>query len=395
MKRGTPGFKGDSTRSVHGGEDRLKPVKSLTVPITQTSAYVFENLEEYEAYKAGQTEDLEYARYGTVTQLAAERKLAALDAAEDALLFPTGMSAITSVLLALLRSGQHLIVVQDCYRMTVRFCNVIEKFGIQTSFVEPGDLTALEEAVRPDTRLIFVESPSNLHLRVVDLKRLTALAKDRGIRVLADSTLATPINQRPLEFGADLVVHSATKYLAGHNDVLAGSVCGAAPLIDGIREFRNIAGPTPDPQSSYLLIRGLKTLALRMEKHNGTALQIAQYLEGHKKVTRVHYPGLESHPDHRIAVQQLRGFGGVVSFEIDGDRDRAKEFVHALRIPYLAPSFGGVESLVSYPAIVSYYDLEPEDRLAIGVPDSFVRYSVGIEDAEDLIEDLEQALGRI
>jgi len=229
----------------------------------------------------------------------------------------------------------------------------------------------------------------------VDLERLVPFARERGIRLLIDSTLATPINQRPLEYGADLVLHSATKYLGGHNDLLVGSVCGAAPTIEAIREFRNVVGPTPDPHSSYLLIRGMKTLAVRMERHNSTARQIAQYLEDHERIRRVFYPGLRSHPDHEVAVQQMSGFGGVISFEIDGDFAGTRDFVEALHIPYLAPSFGGVESLVSHPATVSYYDLSPEERSAIGAKDELVRYAVGIEDVEDLLADIEQALKQV
>ena len=386
---------GSSTRSVHAGEAREKPEKSLTTPIAQTATFVFDTLQEFEQFKAGERHNFEYGRYGNPTQLAAERKLAALDNAEDALLFPSGMSAVTSVLMAMLRSGQHMIVVEDCYRMTAKFCSIIKKFGIDSTFVKPGDYDALAAAVQPTTRVILAESPTNPHLNVLDLNKLVPFAKERRLKVLIDSTLATPINQRPLDFGVDLILHSATKYLGGHNDLLLGSVCGASPIVEAIREYCKVIGTTPDPNSSYLLIRGLKTLAVRMQRQNETALHIARHLESHGKVKRVFYPGLESHPDHQVAVEQMSGFGGLVSFEIEGGLDCAQRFIHELQLPYLAPSLGGVETLVSHPATVSYYDLSREERLAIGISDELVRYAAGIEDCEDLVADIDQALGKI
>ena len=386
---------GNSTRSVHGGEDREKFAKSVTNPIVQTSTFVFDTLEEFEDYKAGKRANFEYGRYGNPTIRAAERKLAALDHADDALLFSSGMSAITSVLLAMLRSGQHLVIMEDCYRRTVQLCNLIAKFGIERTIVQAGDFASLQSAVRDNTRIIFSESPTNPHLHVVDLGELTSFARERRIKTLIDSTFATPINQCPLDFGIDLVLHSATKYLGGHNDLMAGSVAGAAGLIGAIKEFRDIIGTATDPNTAYLLIRGLKTLSLRVEQQNDGAMKIARFLESHGKVTRVYYPGLDSHPDFSVAREQMNGFGGVVSFDIDGDLARTRSFVHALSIPYLAPSLGGVESLVSHPATVSYYDLSWEERQEIGITDQLVRYSVGIEDADDLLADFEQALAVI
>ena len=384
-----------STRSVHGGEERIKPARSLTNPIAQTSTFVFEDLLEYEAFKAGEKVNFEYGRYNNPTQQVAERKLAVLDGGEEALLFPSGMSAVTNVLLAMLQGGQHALVVEDCYRMTLKFCQFMKKFGVESSRVKPGDFAALETALQPNTRVIFCESPTNLHLRVLDMEKLVTFARKHRLKVVVDSSFASPVNQRPLEFGVDLVIHSATKYLGGHNDLLAGSACGPGSLVDAIREYRNMSGSIPDPHGCYLLIRGLKTLGLRMERQNNSGMQIARYLEEHPKVMHVHYPGLESHPDHELARAQMSGFGGVVSFEIDGDRERTQKFVHGLQIPYLAPSFGGVEALVSYPAIVSHYDLDQEERAAMGVTDQLVRYSAGVEETEELIEDIEQALEQI
>ena len=388
-------YKGPSSRSVHSGESRSKPAKSLTNPIVQTATFVFDDLDEFTSFKAGERQNYEYGRYGNPTVRTAEQKLAALDGAEDALLFSTGMSAITTVLLAMLRAGQHLVIMEDCYRMTVKFCKIIAKFGIECTAVKPGDWEALETAVQPNTRIILTESPTNPHLRVVDLERLVPFAKEKRCKILIDSTFATPINQRPLDFGVDLVIHSGTKYLGGHNDLMAGSVCGSAPMIGAIKETRNVLGSMLDAHSAYLLIRGIKTLALRIERQNDSSLRIARFLEAHAKVKRVYYPGLESHPDFDIARAQMSGYGGVVSFDIDGDLERAHAFVHALKIPYLGPSLGGVETLVSHPATVSYYDLSREERLAINIKDELVRYSVGIEEAEELIGDIDNALKNI
>lgn len=381
--------------SVHGGELRDRFAQSLITPIAQTATFTFSRLDEFEAFKAGERNGFEYARYGNPTQRVAEEKIAALEGAEDALLFSSGMSAICSVLLAMLRSGQHIIIMEDCYRMTAKFCRSLGKFGIETSVVKPGDMEALQAAVRPETRIIFSESPTNPHLRVLDLHQLVAFAKGHRLKVLIDSTLATPINQRPLLFGVDLVIHSATKYMGGHNDLMAGVICGSAPLVDAIREFQRVTGATTDPNTSYLLIRGLKTMGLRVRQQNDTALALAEFLENHSKIRRVFYPGLPSHEDHATAREQMRGFGGLISFEIEGDLEKTRQFVHALQVPHIAPSLGGVETLVSHPATVSYYDLSAEDRLAIGIKDELVRYSVGIEEKEILIEDIECALNAI
>jgi cystathionine gamma-synthase len=388
-------FTGESTRSVHGGENRARFAKSLVTPIAQTATFTFSSLEEFEEFKAGERGAFEYARYGNPTQRTAEDKIASIEGAEDALLFSSGMAAITTVLLAMLRSGQHLIIMEDCYRMTAKFCRTIKKFGIESTMIEPGDMEALRDAIRPETRLILSESPTNPHLRVLDLHELVALARERRIKVLIDSTLATPINQRPLEFGVDLVIHSATKYFGGHNDLMAGVVCGGAPLVDAIREFQRMTGAIVDPNTSYLLIRGLKTMGLRVSRQNETALSLARFLEGHSKVRSVYYPGLESHVDYSIAKEQMRGFGGLISFEIEGDLASTRRFIHALAIPHLAPSLGGVETLVSHPATVSYYDLSAEERQAIGITDQLIRYAVGIEEADELQADLAQALAAV
>jgi cystathionine gamma-synthase len=305
------------------------------------------------------------------------------------------MSAVTTTLMALLRGGDHLIVLGDCYRQTTKFCRLLERFGVAFSQVKAWDWNGLERVTRPETRLLLTEAPTNPHLRVVDLGRLAEFTRGHGLSLIVDSTFATPINLRPLEYGVDLVIHSATKYLGGHNDLVAGGVFGAEERIAPIRDFQRVCGTLIDPQTAFLLVRGLKTLALRVERQNQTALALARYLEAHPKVRRVYYPGLASHPDHEVASRQMTGFGGVVSFEIHGDLERTRTFLNGLRIPYLAPSLGGVESLVTHPATFSYFDLTPAERLEAGIPDELVRFAVGIEEAEELIADLDQALARL
>ncbi len=389
------------TRAVHGGEQERDGVKghwghSLTVPIAQTSTYVFEDTQAVEDFVAGKSARLDYGRYGNPTQHIAEQKLAALEGAEAALLFASGMAAVTTTLLGMLRSGQHAVIMDDCYRKTTQFCRmVLKKFDIETTFVHAGDYEQLEGAIQKNTRLIVSESPTNPHLNVVDLDRVVILAKANRLKVVIDSTFATPLNQRPLEFGVDLVIHSATKYLGGHNDLMAGVVLGDEPLISAIKDYRGILGGVPDPHCAYLLIRGLKTFPLRMARQNESSLQMAQYLEDHPKVRQVYYPGLASHPHHEIARAQMTGYGGVVSFDLDTDLTGTMRFLDALTIPCIGASLGGVESIVSHPSTISYYELDREDRIAIGIADELVRYSVGIEDVEDLIADLDRAFAAV
>jgi cystathionine gamma-synthase len=253
----------------------------------------------------------------------------------------------------------------------------------------------MEEAVRQTTRVLFSESPTNPYNRVLDLERVAEMGRRHRVKTVIDSTFATPINQRPIEFGIDLVIHSATKYLGGHNDLLAGAVLGGADLIGAIRDLQAITGAVPDPFSAYLLIRGIKTLALRIARQNENAVRLAAFLAAHPKVEQVHHPSLPTHPEHEIAKRQMSGFGGVVSFEIRGDLAAGSRLVDACRIPRIAPSLGGVESLIEQPALMSFYELSTEERLQVGIKDSLIRYSVGVEDADDLIADLAQALDRV
>lgn len=393
---------GQSSRAVHGGVQRRKPHHSLTTPIIQTATYTFENTQalidfmESRTWGDGDSRE-EYGRYGNPTVAAVEARLAALDGAEDAVLYASGMSAMTSLLLAVLPAGSHIVMTSDCYRRTRQFCQTfLARLGIATSVVKNGDYNALESAIIPNkTRFLISESPTNPYLRIADLQRIVALGRKYRVRTIIDSTFATPVNQRPYEWGIDFVVHSATKYLAGHNDLLAGVVSGRADRIKALRDARGVLGGVIDPQNAFLVDRGLKTLGLRVRQQNATAQAVAEYLEQHPAISRVWYPGLQSHPDHEIASAQMKGYGGVVSFEVKGDLMTTARFIDAMRIPYIAPSLGGVESLIEQPALMSYYEKTTEERLALGIKDNLVRFAVGIEDTYDVLADLDQALSTI
>lgn len=386
---------GFSTRAVHAGEDRLRYADAITTPIVQTSTYAFKDTTEIEAYTKHGKARFEYGRYGNPTQLVAQRRLAALEGAEDCVVFGSGMSAIITTILALVRSQDHIVITDDAYKKTLEFCSsYLQRFGVDCTIVPFGDYKAIDKAVRPNTRFIFSESPTNPYLNIFDLDRLREIARKHKVLTLIDATFSTPINQRPLEFGVDLVLHSCTKYLAGHNDILAGAVMGRTELVDQIWKLHKAIGGVIDPHCCYLLLRGLKTFPLRMKVHNETAMRVAAFLESHPQVQRVYYPGLESHPHHAIAKAQMKGFGGVVSFDIKGNINSAKRFLDSLKLCYIAPSLGGVETLITHPALVSYYDMSREKRYALGITDTLIRLAVGIENADDIIGDLDQALRR-
>ena len=393
------GFEGPSTQSVHGGAPRDKGFHSMTTPIVQSATYAFKNtrkLIEFLDKKVygGELDREEYARYGNPSVWSVENRIAHLEGADDAVVYPSGMSAVTSLFLTVLRPDTHIVMTDDCYRRTRQFCmTTLKKFGIETSIVPMGDDDALEAAIVPrKTRFIFTETPTNPYLRVANLERLSALGKRYRAMTLIDATFATPVNLRPLEYGIDFVMHSATKYLGGHNDILAGAIAGSQARIKALKDARGMFGNVIDPHQAYLLERGMKTLAVRVKHQNESAMKVASYLERHPKIERVFYPGLESHPDHSIAKAQMTGFGGVVSFEVVGGLETTGDFIDRLQIPYIAPSLGGVESLIEQPAYVSYYDLSRAERQQLGIGDNLVRFALGIEDADDIISDLEQSL---
>jgi cystathionine gamma-synthase len=386
------------TVAVRGGEPTRHGYSAVAIPIVCTATYRFEDSHEIADHFEGRVVREEYGRYGNPTVRAAEQKISALEGSDDTVLFPSGMSAITTMLLAMLKPGDHLVMTSDCYRRTRQFVRTtLAKFGVEHTLCAAGDEAALEAAVaRPRTRLLITEAPTNPLLRVVDLPRLSEIcARQRGVKLLVDSTLASPINLRPREHGADLVLHSCTKYLGGHNDLLAGSVSGERDLLAALRESRGVFGSMPDPHAAYLLIRGIKTLAVRMRRHNESGLSVAMFLERHPKIERVYYPGLESHPDHAIARRLCSGFGGMISFLVRGDLQATSRFVDGCALPIIAPSMGGVETLMEQPALMSFYELAPEQRQAIGIAENLVRLSVGLEDPEDLIADFSQSLARL
>ncbi len=381
------------TRAIHAAESKKKYADSITTPIIQSSTFVFENAQRIEDYTQHGKEHYEYGRYGNPTVQIAERRLADLEGAEDGIAFSSGMSAITTTILSLVKAGDHIVFTDDSYKKTLEFCNTfLKNFHVDCTVVPFGDYEAIEGAINQNTRFIFSESPTNPYLNIFDLVKLKEIADRNNVLTLIDSTFSTPFNQRPIEFGIDLVLQSATKYLAGHNDILAGAVLGRKDLIDQIRDLHKTMGGVMDPHCSYLLLRGLKTFPLRVARQNESTLQIAQFLEDHPKITKVFYPFLKSHPHYSIAKEQMSGGGGVVSFEIDGDLSTAKRFMDAIELCYIGPSLGGVETLITHPAMVSYYNYSREERIAIGISDTLFRLAVGIEDVNDLISDLEQAL---
>jgi cystathionine gamma-synthase len=374
---------------VHGGEPAVRASRSITEPLVLASTYPFSDTAELRAFMQGELDrPHEYGRYGNPTVAAAEAKLAALEGGDAAVLMASGMAAITTTLFAMLRAGTHVILTTDVYRKTRLFARtVLAKFGVEVSIVEP-ELDAIAAAIGERTKLVFTEAPTNPYLRVVDLAPLVELCRAKRIKTVIDATFATPINMRPLELGVDLVIHSTTKYLGGHNDLLGGVVIGRGPIIEAVREHVGTLGPVCDPHNAFLLLRGLKTLALRMQRHNESALALAELLDQHPKVAQVWYPLLESHVDHARARRYLKGGGGVISFEVHGGLAAGSRLIDAVTIPKLAPSLGGVDSLIEQPALMSFFDLAPEERAAIGIREGLVRLSVGIEDLDDLRADL-------
>lgn len=386
----------DGTLAVHSGEKtgRVIVTDAIATPIVQTSTYTFKNTAELIAFQEGRYTSYEYGRYGNPTTQVAEEKISALERAETTLLLASGMCATTTMMLALIPAGGHIITTTDCYRRTRQFIQtVLPKMGITATVIDPADINSLEMALEQNNvSLFFSESPTNPYLRCIDIELVSKICHKKDVLVCIDCTFATPVNQKALALGADIVLHSVTKYIAGHNDVLAGSLSGSNKVIGTVRALHNVLGGVLSPNAAYLILRGIKTLHLRVQQQNSTALRIARTLEVHPKVSRVHYPGLESHPEHHIAQRQMRGYGGVVSFEIAGDLQATSRFIDSLKIPYIAPSLGGCESLVEQPTIISYWDQSSEERARLGIKDNLVRFSCGVEAFDDIESDVLQAL---
>eukprot|EP00891_Asterochloris_glomerata_P001122 jgi/Astpho2/1122/fgenesh1_pm.00020_%23_9_t len=385
--------------SIHAGERAGRPriEDMLTTPIALTSTYFFKDTAELIAYQEGRYGSYEYGRYGNPTTRVVEEKIRELEGAEDCLVSSSGMNSATTMMLALVPAGGHIVTTTDCYRRTRQFIQtVLPKMGITATVVDPSDLKALERALDEHVvSLYFSESPTNPYLRCVDIQRISELCHARGAVVCIDGTFATPINMRAIDFGADLVLHSATKYLGGHNDLLAGALAGKSELCNAVRAMHNVLGGTIDPHCAYMLLRGMKTLGVRVKEQNATAFEIARRLEDHPRIARVHYPGLPSHPDHCIAKQQMHGFGGVISFEVDGDLEATSRFVDAVKIPYIAPSLGGCETLIEQPTVISYWDQGPAKRAELGIKDNLIRFSCGLEGIENIYSDIDMALSLI
>jgi cystathionine beta-lyase/cystathionine gamma-synthase len=385
-----PGKRRPETAAVRGSSDLEKKNGPVAPEIFQTSTFEVTDNEEQERVT---TTDRYYTRWGNPTITLAEQTVAALEGTDGARVFASGMGAITTTILGLLKAGDHIVAQRDIYGgVTKFFSQWLPKLGIETTFVETNDYEQHARAIRPNTRMLYLESPTNPSLLVVDMKKMAALAKERGLISMIDSTFGTPINQHPAEYGMDLVMHSGTKYLSGHADLTCGVVCGRCELMGQTDESRKTLGNCMDPHAAWLLIRGLKTLAVRVARQNENALRVAEFLERNAKVRRVHYPFLKSHPEYAIAREQMSGGSGMVTFEVEGTGEDARRVSEAMRMFTLATSLGGVESLVSIPVLTSHAMISAEQRAKMGVTEQMVRLSVGIESADDLIEDLERAL---
>ena len=381
------------TEAVRGGMHLEKKNGPLATPIYQTST--FEVTDNDEQLRATHT-DMFYTRYGNPTHTVAESAIAELEGTDAALLFASGMSAITTSILALVKSGDHIVAQRDIYGGVTKFLTQwLPKFGVEMTLVDTTDYEQHERAMRPNTKILHLESPTNPTLRVVDLKRVAGIAKKHGVITTIDSTFATPINCRPAEYGIDLVMHSGTKYFSGHSDLIAGIVAGRQDLIDAIRATRTTIGCNMDPHAAWLLLRGIRTLAVRVQRQNESALRIAEFLKAHAKVRSVSYPFLEGHPQRALAMDQMRGGGGVLSFEVDGSGEDARHFTEALQLFTLAPSLGGVDSLVTLPVVTSHAMIRADEREKMGVTEQLVRLSVGLENVDDLIADLERGFTAI
>ncbi len=385
---------GISTLAVHAGEARQKALNSITDPIVMASTFTFENTQSIIDYIEQDQERGEYGRYGVPGERVVEKKIAALEGAEEGVLFSTGMAAFVGLLNTRLKSGDEIVFFDECYHRSRDYCRSwLSRYGVVTREVKMGDYGAMEAAINDNTRLLVSESPTNPHLSIVDLERFAAIGKKYDVETIIDATIATPYNLQPISYGVDYVMHSATKYMSGHNDLLAGIVLGSKEKLDEVRKLRGIMGSINTPHNCFLLERGLKTFELRMQRHNENGLAVARYLESHPRVERVLYPGLESHPYHEVARSTMRGFGGLVTFEVkDADWKQTAAIVDAAKLARIAPSLGGVETLIEQPLVMSYFERTPEQRAEFGITDNMIRLACGIENAEDIIADLSQCL---
>lgn len=379
--------------AVRAGEDEARAHRGTQVPIMYSAAFGYEDVDKWVDAALGRLQGHIYSRNTNPTVAAFEEKMRILEGAEAATSFATGMAAVSNTLFALLSPGDRVVSVKDTYGGTNQlFIDFLPRWGVRVELCDTTDFEQIEAAIAQGCRLVYLESPTNPTLKVMDIARLAAAAHEAGAIVVADNTFATPMNQNPLALGADLVLHSATKYLGGHADVLGGVLCGPAALVKTVFHYREITGASLDPMAAYLLVRSLKTLALRVRQQNENAMAIARWLIEQPQVESVNYPGLETHPHHDVAARQMRGFGGMLSFSLRGGFESVRRVLPRLRLAHLAANLGAVETLAGVPATTSHVECTAEERAAMGIPEGLVRYSVGIEDAQDLIADLRQAL---
>ena len=385
-----------STLSVWGGETGRFTKGAVTSPIVNSVAFAYENLDEWYAVATGKSDGYIYSRNTNPTVEVLEEKIRVLEDGEAATSFATGMGAISNTLFALLGPGKRVVSLKDTYGGTSKlFLEFLPHYNVNVKLCDTTDHEQIESEIAKGCDLVYLETPTNPTLKVVDIKRLSAAAKKAGAVTAVDNTFASPINQNPLALGADLVIHSATKFLCGHSDAMGGLLCGKKDLVEKVFRFREINGASLQAEPAYMIARGMKTLELRIERQNASALKIARFLKAHKKVKDVFYPGLETHSGHEIAKKQMSGFGGVLSFALDGDYDYVKRFLPKLKYAHLGASLGSVSTLAGPPRTTSHVELTEDQRKLLGIPESLIRYSVGIENVEDLIADLESALNAI
>lgn len=385
-----------ATSVVHAGEAPAQHLGSLSTPVYQTALHVFPNAEDGHLIHEGHKPGFFYGRMGNPTQSALEDAMCQIEGGAAALALASGMAAISNAVFSVVEPGDHVVAPASLYATTGALLDgLLPKFGVKVSYVDAADPQAYAQASTPATRLYYLESPANPTMKLVDIEAVVAQAKERGITTIMDNTFATPFNQRPLDLGVDLVVHSATKYLGGHGDLTAGVLVGRKDLVDRAHwQTNKVLGGVIAPWTAWLVMRGIRTLALRMERHNSNALKIAQFLAGHPKVMAVHYPGLETHPQHALARRQMRGYGGMLSFDVGGV-DQGRRLVDSVRLCSLAVSLGDVSTLIQHSASMTHAIVPRERRLAIGITDGLLRLSVGIENVDDLIADLRQALDQV
>jgi len=388
---------GDSTKSVHGSETRDEQTGSITTPIYETSTFVFSRAEDVPLAVGGFGEKgYTYSRWENPTVVSLEKKIAAFEHGEDGAAFSSGMAAISTAVFSFLKKGAHVLGIRDLYGGTYSLLHdILPEIGFSTTLVETSDLAALERGLKKNTSIVYVESPTNPTLKLVDISKAAKLAHSNGSVLMVDNTFASPVNQNPLDLGADVVLHSMTKYINGHADLVAGAAVSDRKSAHKIKMIRRDLGGTLDPLPAWLVLRGMKTMAIRVRQQNATAMVLAEFLSTHRKVRAVHYPGLKTHPQHQLAKKQMRGFGGMLSFEVKGTAKDAMKLTESLKVASLAASLGGVETLVSQPFNMTHTQMSAKERAETGIPETLVRVSVGIEDQEDLIADFRQALAGV